>query len=89
MLPDGVPQVGCVVEATVGILGAEGTALMVTVDAALVMQELSEVLRTNSVYVLGAIPENEAPAWYPDPILYSTPACVLKTMVPDGVPQVG
>ncbi len=49
MVPEGVAHVGCVVEATVGTLGAEGTALMVTVDAALVIQVLSDVFLTDSV----------------------------------------
>ena len=49
IVPDGVTQVGCVVVATVGTAGAEGTALMITVEAALVTQELSVVLLTVKV----------------------------------------
>ena len=49
IVPVGVPQVGCVVELTVGVAGAEGTALMVTVEPALVIQVLSVVLRTLNV----------------------------------------
>ncbi len=46
---------------------------------------------TINVYVLGANPENVALAWYvvPPLTLYSTPTCVLKTIVPDGTAQVG
>ncbi len=49
MVPVGTAHVGCVVEAIVGVTGAEGTALIVTVEAALVAQVLSVVLRTLSV----------------------------------------
>lgn len=34
MVPDGVPQVGCMVLATVGVEGAEGTLLITTSDEA-------------------------------------------------------
>ena len=89
IVPVGTAQVGCVVDETVGTVGAPAAVLMVTVDAALVMQVLSVVLRTLRVYVAGANPGNVAETWYPEPTLYSTPACVLNTMVPVGTAQVG
>jgi hypothetical protein len=50
IVPDGVPQVGCVVDKIVGTVGAEGTALMVTVEAVLAVQVLSAVLLTVKVF---------------------------------------
>ena len=49
MVPVGVPQVGCVVLDTVGTDGAPAAALIVTVEAALVIQLLSVVLCTDKV----------------------------------------
>jgi hypothetical protein len=49
IVPVGTAHVGCVVLATVGVVGAVGTALMVTVEAALVKQVLSVVLLTLKV----------------------------------------
>ena len=49
MVPVGAPQVGCVAIESVGTDGAPGAALIVTVEAALVMQVLSVVLRTDKV----------------------------------------
>ena len=49
MVPLGTAQVGCVVLATVGIAGALGTALIVTVLAASVLHVLSVVLLTVKV----------------------------------------
>jgi hypothetical protein len=50
IVPDVTAQVGCVVDKTVGTVGAEGTALIVTVEAALVVQVLSAVLLTLKVF---------------------------------------
>jgi hypothetical protein len=50
IVPDATAQVGCVVERTVGTVGAEGTALIVTVEAALDVQVLSAVLLTLNVF---------------------------------------
>ena len=56
--------------ATVGIDGKLGTALIATVEAAEVIHELSNVLRTVKVnVVLGANPENVVPFWYAPPVL--------------------
>ena len=44
--------------ATVGTVGAVGTALIVTVAAAAVLQVPSAALRTFNVYVFGANPVN-------------------------------
>jgi hypothetical protein len=60
IVPDATAQVGCVVERTVGTVGAEGTALMVTVEAVLVKQELLTVLLTLKVLTPAARPENVA-----------------------------
>ena len=54
IVPVGTAQVGCVVLATVGTVGAVGTAFIVTVEAAGVEQVLSVVLRTSKVYVPAA-----------------------------------
>jgi hypothetical protein len=51
IVPDGTAQVGCVVDKTVGIAGAVGTALIVTVEAAAVVQVLSVVLLTLKVFI--------------------------------------
>ena len=51
IVPVGTAQVGWVVLATVGAVGAVGTALIITVEAAGVEQVLSVVLRTSKVYV--------------------------------------
>ena len=50
IVPDGMAHVGCVVLNTVGTVGAVGTALIVTVEAALVIQVLSVVLLTLNVF---------------------------------------
>ena len=50
IVPDGTAQVGCVVLNTVGTVGAVGTALIVTVEAALVIHVLSVVLLTLKVF---------------------------------------
>ena len=50
IVPDGTAQVGCVVDETVGVVGAVGTALIVTVEAALVIHVLSVVLLTLKVF---------------------------------------
>jgi hypothetical protein len=63
IVPDGTAHVGCVVLAIVGTGGAAGTALIVTVAAAKVIQVLSAMLLTESVYVPGARPEKVALAW--------------------------
>jgi hypothetical protein len=47
------------------------------------------VLLTVKVYVPGTRPVNVGLVWYPEPTLYSTPDCVVKTIVPVGVEQVG
>jgi hypothetical protein len=75
--------------ATVGTDGGTGTALIVTVAAAKVIQVLSVVFLTDRVYVLGASPIKVGLAWYPVPTLYSTPACAVNTIVPDGTAHVG
>ena len=62
IVPDGIAQVGCVVELTVGTVGAVGAALIVTVDAALVIHVLSEVLQTLNVFTPEVNPEKEAEA---------------------------
>ena len=49
IVPVGVPQVGCIVLATVGTEGGVGTALIPTVAAAAVEQVLSVVLLTRRV----------------------------------------
>jgi hypothetical protein len=63
IVPDGTAHVGCVVEKTVGTVGAVGTALIVTVEAALAIQVLSVVLRTLKVFTPDVSPENVADAW--------------------------
>jgi hypothetical protein len=89
MVPVGVPHVGCAVTLAVGVLGADGTAFTVTVEP-VVIHLLSVVERTLNVYVPAAIPVKLALAWYVVPLIeYSTPDCVVKTMVPVGVPHVG
>ncbi len=62
-MPVGVPQVGWVVLATVGVVGAPGAVFIVTVEAAFVIQVLSVVLRTLKVYVPAANPEKVALDW--------------------------
>ena len=54
IVPVGTAQVGWVVLATVGAVGAVGTALIVTVEAAGVEQVVSIVLLTRKVYVPAA-----------------------------------
>jgi hypothetical protein len=49
IVPVETAQVGWVVDKTVGIVGAAGTALIVTVETALVEQVLSVVLLTLKV----------------------------------------
>ena len=49
IVPVGVPQVGCVVLATVGTLGVPAAIFIVTVDAASAVQVLSAVLLTVNV----------------------------------------
>jgi hypothetical protein len=61
-VPDVTAQVGCVVEKTVGAVGAVGTALIVTVEAALVAQVLSEVFLTLKVFTPDVRPEKVAEA---------------------------
>ena len=56
IVPVGTAHVGCTVLATVGIAGAVGTALIVTVEAAGVEQVLSAILLTLKLYVPGAKP---------------------------------
>jgi hypothetical protein len=63
IVPDVTAQVGCVVERTVGVVGAEGTALMVTVEAPLVVQVLSEVLLTLKVFTPDDNPLKVDEAW--------------------------
>jgi hypothetical protein len=63
IVPDVTAQVGCVVERTVGIVGAVGTALIVTVEAALVIQVLSVVLLTLNVFTPEVTPLKVADAW--------------------------
>jgi hypothetical protein len=63
IVPDVTAQVGCVVERTVGTVGAVGTALIVTVAAALVVQVLSEVFLTLKVFTPELNPEKVAEAW--------------------------
>ena len=79
------------VDATVGTAGGNGTAFMVTAATAGVEQELSAILRTRKVYIPGANEVNDSLAWYVVPllILYSTPTCVVNTIVPTGTAQVG
>ena len=57
IVPEGIAQVGCITEATVGVEGAEGIALIVNVEPAGVEQVLSAMLLTLRVYVAGT---NEA-----------------------------
>jgi uncharacterized membrane protein YeaQ/YmgE (transglycosylase-associated protein family) len=64
IVPDGTAQVGCVVDNTVGIVGALGTALIVTVEAAAVEQVLSVVLLTLNVFMPEDKPLNVADDWY-------------------------
>ena len=59
-MPDGTAQVGCVVLNTVGTVGAVGTALIVTVPAAAVIQVLSVVLLTLKVFTPEVNPEKVA-----------------------------
>ena len=49
-MPDGTAHVGWVTEDVVGTVGAVGTALIVTVEAALVIHVLSVVLLTLNVF---------------------------------------
>ena len=62
IVPVGVPHVGWVIELVVGIEGAEGAALIVTVEAAFVMQVMSVVLRTLNVFTPDESPANVAEA---------------------------
>jgi hypothetical protein len=63
IVPDGTAQVGCITEATVGIAGALGIALIVTVEPAGVEQVLSAILLTLRVYVAGANAANTSLTW--------------------------
>jgi hypothetical protein len=63
MAPVATEQVGCVIKLTTGVEGVLGTALIVTVEAALVTQVLSAMLLTLKVYVPGVNPVNVAEAW--------------------------
>ena len=63
IVPEGTAHVGCVVTETDGTAGAIGTSLIVIVDASVVMQELSAMLRTVNVFIPAESPENEVPAW--------------------------
>jgi hypothetical protein len=63
IVPDVTAQVGCVVERTVGTVGAVGTALMVTVEAALAVQVLSEVFLTLRVFTPDVRPEKVVDTW--------------------------
>jgi hypothetical protein len=63
IVPDGTAQVGCVVERTVGTVGAVGTALIVTVEAAFATQVLSVVLLTLKVFIPEVNPAKVADAW--------------------------
>jgi hypothetical protein len=66
-----------------------GAIFTVTVEP-VVIHVLSVVERTLNVYVPAATPVKVALAWYVVPLIeYSTPDCVVKTMVPVGVPHVG
>jgi hypothetical protein len=57
IVPDGTAQVGWVVDETVGAVGGVGAALIVTVEAALVVQVLSEVFLTLNVFIPEVNPE--------------------------------
>ena len=74
---------------TVGTAGAVGTALIVTVLAVFVIHVLSVVLRTLNVFMPGVSPLKVSDAWYTPSTPYSTPAWVVKTIIPDGTAQVG
>jgi hypothetical protein len=63
IVPDGTAQVGCVVEKTVGAVGAVGTALIVTVAAAAVVQVLSAVFFTLKVFIPEVNPEKVVDTW--------------------------
>jgi hypothetical protein len=63
IVPDVTAQVGCVVERTVGVVGAEGAAFIVTVEAALVVQVLSVVLLTLKVFTPELNPLKVDEAW--------------------------
>jgi hypothetical protein len=89
IVPVDILQVGWTTDWTDGRAGGAGTALIVTVEAAVAVQVLSAVLLTDKVNVPGRSPAKVEPDWYAAPTLYSTPGWVLKTMVPEGVPQVG
>ena len=62
IVPLGTAQVGWVVDETVGTVGAVGTALIATVEAALVIHVLSEVLLTLNVFTPEVRPEKVAEA---------------------------
>ena len=74
IVPVGTAHVGCTVALAVGATGGVGTASIVTVDAASVVQVLSVILLTVNVYVFGDKPAKIALAWKAPPTLYSTPA---------------
>jgi hypothetical protein len=63
IVPDVIAQVGCVVEETVGTVGVVGIALIVTVEAALVAQVLSEVFLTLRVFTPDVKPEKVVDTW--------------------------
>ena len=89
IVPVVVAHVGWTVTLPDGVLGALGAAFTVTVEPVAV-QLLSVVERTLNVYVPGATPVKVALDWYVVPLmLYSTPDCVVNTIVPVVVAHVG
>ena len=90
MVPVGTAHVGCVTDEMLGAVGATGAGLITTgLVAKFVIQVLSVVLLTDKVYEAGARAEKVTEAPYTPLMPYSTPAWVLRTMVPVGTAQVG
>ena len=72
MVPVGTAQVGCVVTLAVGTAGTDGTAFTAIFGVAAEIQVGDAARRVVRLWLPGASPANEVPAWYaPASILYS------------------
>jgi uncharacterized membrane protein YeaQ/YmgE (transglycosylase-associated protein family) len=91
IVPVGTTQVGCIVEAITGVVGAVGAALIVTVAPGVATQALSAVNLASIVYVPATRPAKLAVVCQvaPPSILYSSPTTVVRVIVPVGTTQVG
>jgi hypothetical protein len=72
-----------------GRFGAFGTRLMVTGESAVLVQVVSAVFLTVKVYTPGNKDAKTGDDWNVVPMLYSTPDCASKVIVPEGTAQVG